>query len=249
MFLMGLWNGGGLGKLRPMGASRLKTTCQGFKKAWPWLKRRIVIPKWPSFGLVGFGVVIELALAELLPPQPWRVLLALLGLLSCFVGAVIFICCRVIRPFLDLLGELNKWAAIGDVAYFGLMWIAIMAWLSYMAGGGNWPVPTSGYFETAAQINATLLVAAAVGTRLKVPAAWNDSIQVRRAWILLGLGLALIGVAAGIAGSVITKHPDVRKILFVLSVSPVMPIVLALAFSAGEQFQTPDPPTDDKGLD
>lgn len=117
------------------------------------------------------------------------------------------------------------------------MWIAFAAAATFSLGHGKWLSPRTGYFATGAQVDATLLVALAVGG---VPTAWKTTSKHARAWIVSGLTVAVIGTAAGLAGSATIEGTTSQQILFVLSISPIAPTVVALGIGAFERLAHQD---------
>jgi hypothetical protein len=123
---------------------------------------------------------------------------------------------------------LNRYVSLGYLTLWTVLWIVFGVALAY---GLHWPAPSDrGYFVAAAQINATLLVAAAVITA--APAPWQTSTRVHLAWIFTAPTVAVIGLGAAIGGSISRRDTEA---LFALSVSPVAPIVMAIMVGAYEQ--------------
>lgn len=157
------------------------------------------------------------------------------ALLSSALGIV---CWALIAPmwwtkFRSFVTELNEQVALRDFLVAVVVWIGIAALFSHIGGGKNFFVPHDGYFGTAAQINATLLVAAAVVAIAGVPTAWQGTARGERAWILAGLTVAVIGLVAGVAGSTIANEKS--STLFVLSISPIAPTVFVIFAGALQQ--------------
>jgi hypothetical protein len=117
-------------------------------------------------------------------------------------------------------GELSRLIEPQGVAA-GLCTWAFVA--SAMAGLLDWPEPDADHFRVAAQINATLLVAAAIA--VAVPPAWDVTTRTRFTWVATATIVVFIGLAASLIGSLEGKQSE---IVFVLSISPLPPMLIAL---------------------
>jgi hypothetical protein len=127
----------------------------------------------------------------------------------------------------EMVSELNAHVSLAALAVSVALWIAAAAVVAYEFG---WPAPAeAGYFAAAAQINSTLLIAGVINA---APAAWRITPRIHLTWILTAPTVAVIGVGASIAGAISTRGSDA---LFVLSISPLAPIVVAVMLGAYEQ--------------
>ena len=124
----------------------------------------------------------------------------------------------------EVLRELNALVSLGGLAVSIVMWIAVAAVVAYEFG---WPAPDdTGYFATAAQINATLLIAGVINA---APAAWRITPRIHLTWILTAPTVAVVGLGASIAGAISTRGSE---FLFILSISALAPIVVAVMLGA-----------------
>lgn len=127
----------------------------------------------------------------------------------------------------EVLRELNAHASLTALAGTILLWIGLAAVVAFEFG---WPAPSdTGYFATAAEINATLLIAGVINA---APAAWRITPRIRLTWILTAPIIAVIGLGASIAGAISTRG---SAVLFILSVSALAPIVVAVVLGAHDQ--------------
>jgi len=119
-----------------------------------------------------------------------------------------------------MLMQANVHVALGSFGMAVTVWIFIAAVMCSLFG---WPAPSDrDYFGVAAQINATLLVVAAINA---APSAWQVTSRVRLAWVFSAPTTAVIGIGASITGYISTTS---AAVLFVLSVSPILPVVYGL---------------------
>lgn len=126
-------------------------------------------------------------------------------------------------------------AAVGRLDFvFGLVCWAFIAVIA--AAFFGWPAPDAGFFATAAQVNATLLVAAALVS--EVPPAWRET---PLAWIASGVCAMLVGLFAAIAGALGTGDP---QWLFGVAMSPIAPAAAAFLASAYAHVAPDEPGTD-----
>ncbi len=141
------------------------------------------------------------------------------------------------------LWKIRAWTrgkiAWSETLWAAVIWIAFAAVAAFTLNHWKWPAPPraarAAYFATGAQVDATLLVALAVGA---VPAAWRTTREHTRAWIVSGLTVAVIGTAAGLAGAAAAAEGTTsQQILFVLSISPLAPTVVALGIGAFERLE------------
>jgi hypothetical protein len=127
----------------------------------------------------------------------------------------------------EVLRELNAHASLASLAGTIVLWIALATVMAFEFG---WPAPSdTGYYAAAADINATLLIAGVINA---APAAWRITPRILLAWILTAPIVAVIGLGASIAGAVSTRG---SAVLFILSVSALAPIVVAVVLSAHDQ--------------
>lgn len=160
-----------------------------------------------------------------------RVLPLDLGLPLFSISWLVGVAGEWMREAINALRKLNEFVALGGLAVSVLGWVAFAAVWAYEF---HWPGPSgTTFFNTTAQINATLLVAGVINA---VPTAWKASMRLRAAWILTAPTVATVGIGASIAGSI---SADGAKPLFVLSISALGPIALALALTAYQQITRP----------
>jgi hypothetical protein len=154
------------------------------------------------------------------------------GLLGVSIVLLLFFSIPVAELVVLIVGVLRE--ANESVVAVSKLAVAIAMWIGFAAATSfefHWPAPGSSYFSTAAQINATLLVAGVIGA---APRAWQASVRVRFTWALTAPTVTVIGLAASIGGSVakLPAHQFTTAALFVLSVSPVAPFVMTLLIAA-----------------
>ncbi len=91
------------------------------------------------------------------------------------------------------------------------------------------PTPSPGFFATAAQVDATLLVATALV--VDVPPAWRAT---PLAWLASGLVVTGVGLFGALWGALGKGDP---QLLFVLAISPVVPCIVAFLVAAHARFE------------
>jgi hypothetical protein len=99
-------------------------------------------------------------------------------------------------------------------------------------GSLGWPAPSMSFFATAAEIDATLLVAVSVG--IAAPSGWRRTLQDHFAFVAGGILMAALGLGASITGAVSNRPAEV---LLVLAVSPVLPVLMALLVGAYDRLR------------
>jgi hypothetical protein len=128
-----------------------------------------------------------------------------------------------VKSFIHDVRVINADVSLLQLFLGTVVWMVAAA---AIAATYEWPSPSTGFFGTAAQVNATLLVAGVINA---APAAWRTSKRLVLTWILTAPTVAIVGLSASIAGSIsATGHRG----LFVLSIAPLAPIVLALVAGA-----------------
>jgi hypothetical protein len=138
------------------------------------------------------------------------------GLLIYFAGATY-----------TLLRDLNRYVSLCALGISTVVWLGLAAMVAFEFG---FPAPNeTSYFAAAAQINATLLIAGVINS---APAAWLTTRRIHLTWMLTAPTIAVIGLGASVAGSISTRG---SAALFVLSISPVGPIAVALMLGAYDQ--------------